>query len=47
MLKPLSRVSDEGIRLKVLGKDALEDQLQDLLKNSDVNSDAGIELRGN
>lgn len=46
LLKPRSSVSEEGIRLQVLGKDALEGQLQNLLKNSDANSDAGIELRG-
>lgn len=45
MLRPAPR-SDDGIRIKVLGGDALEGQLQELLKNADGSPDAGIELRG-
>ena len=38
--------SDDRIRIKVLGGDALENQIQELLKNADGSPDAGIELRG-
>jgi hypothetical protein len=46
LLKPQSSVSEEGIRLQVLGGDALENQIQELLKNAEGSPDAGIELRG-
>jgi hypothetical protein len=44
-MRPIA-APNEGILFKILGGDALEGQLQILLKNADENPAAGIELRG-